>query len=114
MLSMCDVSSILSTLIFSPCVTVMNILVGTKRVCNCDSFQLGIPRGEAINATFTPIDGIQKQDASKISALTKTTGVDNSDMKLLVLSDRLRDCYSNHLRLRKHLYVDHSYEGFTS
>jgi hypothetical protein len=29
-----------------------------------------------------------------------------SDVNLLVLSDSLRDCYSNHLRLRKHLYLD--------
>jgi hypothetical protein len=33
-------------------------------------------------------------------------GLNNSDVNLLVLSDRLRDCYYNHLRLRKHLYLD--------
>jgi hypothetical protein len=27
-------------------------------------------------------------------------GVDSLDVNLLFLSDRLRDCYSNHLRLR--------------
>jgi hypothetical protein len=31
---------------------------------------------------------------------------ESSDVNLLVLSDRLRDCYSNHVRLRKHLYRD--------
>jgi hypothetical protein len=33
-------------------------------------------------------------------------GLDRSDVNLLVLSNRLRDCYSNHLRLRKHFYLD--------
>jgi hypothetical protein len=33
-------------------------------------------------------------------------GVDRSDVNLLVFSYRLRDYYSNHLRLREHLYLD--------
>jgi hypothetical protein len=33
-------------------------------------------------------------------------GLENSDVNLLLLSDRLRDCHSNHLRLRQHLYLD--------
>jgi hypothetical protein len=34
------------------------------------------------------------------------TGLDNSDVNLLLSSDRLRDYHSNHLRLRKHGYLD--------
>ena len=33
-------------------------------------------------------------------------GLESSDVNLLLLSDRLRDCHFNHLRLRKHLYLD--------
>ena len=92
---------ILSTLIFSPCVTIMNSLVGTKRVCNCDSFQLGIRPGETINATLTPIDGIQKQDSETGHVEDLRFDEDNWREQLRheapVLLDRLHDCYSNHL-----------------
>jgi hypothetical protein len=36
----------------------------------------------------------------------ENASLDSSDVNLLLLSDRLRDCHSNHWRLRKHLYLD--------
>jgi hypothetical protein len=84
-----------------------------------------------IIATFATIDGIQKTgrvdylrfdkvriemeesegidggvDIGFVDVDWDKAGLESSDVNLLLLSDRLRDYYSNHLRLRKHLYPD--------
>jgi hypothetical protein len=102
----------------------------------CDSFFLGLIEkslavvGEkTIIATFTTIDGIQKtgrfdkvrikrEESEGMAGIDVDVGIDVADVdcdkagldssgvNLLLLSDRLRDCHSNHFRLRKHLYLD--------
>jgi hypothetical protein len=87
---------------------------------------------KTIIASFTTINGIQKQgrvdylhfDKIRIKREESVemvginvdvggdvvdwdkAGLSSSDVILLLLSDRLRDCYSNHLRLGKRLYLD--------
>jgi hypothetical protein len=102
-------------------------------VVECDSFfhdlieaSLAFVGEKTIKATFT-IDGtqrtgrvdylrfdkvrIKREESDEVVGVDididwDKAGLHNSDVNLLVLSDRLRDCYYNHLRLRKHLYLD--------
>jgi hypothetical protein len=84
-----------------------------------------------IIATFATIDGIQKTgrvdylrfdkvriemeesegidggvDIGFVDVDWDKAGLESSDVNLLLFFDRLRDYYSNLLRLRKHLYPD--------
>jgi hypothetical protein len=46
-------------------------------------------------------------DIGVVDVIWHNVGLESSDMNLPVISDRLCNCYSNHLRLlRKHLYLD--------
>ena len=103
-----------------------------KTVVACDSFFRGLLEtslaflGEkTIQATFTPSDGSIEKKTGRVVYLRfnkvriksgesdemvdvdwDKAGLDDLDVNFLDLLDRLRDSYFNHLRLRKHLYLD--------
>jgi hypothetical protein len=128
---------ILSTKTFSLCAVVINTLVGTKQLCHViassatwlkQAWHASVRRQTKQSSNRMMV--LRKPDVSPISASTKfaskvenqmkwltatltgtRAGVDHLDVNLLFLPDRLRDCYSNHLRLRKHLYLDRNQTG---